>query len=139
MLGSADLQGGSTALCALIRGKKLYLANAGDSKAVLIRKNEVKDITKEHRASDEEERMRVESLGGVIIVHKSRSLVQGSLQITRSIGDKKYKKFISCEPDVFEQDITSDDQMIIMASDGFWDVILHLLLDDLTQMYFCRI
>ena len=103
------------------------MANAGDSKAVLIRKNELLDITREHRASDEEERVRVESQGGVIIVHKTRSLVQGSLQITRSIGDRKYKKYISCEPDVFEHDITSDDQMLIMGSDGFWDVILNFI------------
>lgn len=79
-------------------------------------------MNKEHRASNEEERMRVEELGGVIIVNKSRSLVQGSLQITRSLGDRKYKKYISCEPDIYEHEITNEDQMIIMASDGFWDV-----------------
>ena len=118
-----NIKGGSTVLCALIRGNKLYLANAGDSKAVLIQQNSIQSITREHRASDEEEKIRVESLGGVVIVHKSRSLVQGSLQITRSIGDSKYKKYISCEPDLFERDIKNEDQMIIMASDGFWDVI----------------
>ena len=121
---SGDINGGSTALCAIFRGTRLYLANAGDSKAVLISKNEVKDITREHRASNEEEKLRVESQGGVIIVHKSRSLVQGSLEITRSLGDKKYKKYISCEPDIFEHEITSDDQMIIMATDGFWEVTI---------------
>lgn len=124
ILESENLVGGSTVLCALIRENKLYLANAGDSKAVLITKNDMKNITIEHRASNEEEKVRVESLGGVIIVHKSRSLVQGSLQITRSIGDSKYKKYISCEPDLFEHDITNEDQLLIMASDGFWDVIM---------------
>lgn len=115
---------------------KLYLANAGDSKAVLISKNEIRDITTEHRASNEAERLRVESQGGVIIVHKSRSLVQGSLEITRSLGDRKYKKYISCEPDIFELDITNDDQMVIMATDGFWDVTLTRFLDSSLNSHF---
>ena len=123
-LETSNLQGGSTALCALIRDKKLYVANAGDSKAAVIKSNQIHVITREHRASNEEEKLRVENLGGVIIVHKSRSLVQGSLAVTRSLGDRKYKKFVSCEPDVHEYDISAEDQMVVMASDGFWDVHL---------------
>lgn len=79
-------------------------------------------MTTEHRASNEEEKLRVESQGGVVIIHRSRNLVQGSLQLTRSIGDRKYKKYISCEPDIFEHEIAREDQLFIMATDGFWDV-----------------
>ena len=116
-------QGGSTALCALIRNKKLVLANAGDSKAVMIKRDRAVELTKEHRACNEEEKLRIENMGGFVIVHKSRYLVQGSLQVTRSIGDRKYKQFISCEPDVLEQSLEAEDQALIMGSDGFWDVI----------------
>eukprot|EP00331_Platyophrya_macrostoma_P022514 CAMPEP_0176452670 /NCGR_PEP_ID=MMETSP0127-20121128/28695_1 /TAXON_ID=938130 /ORGANISM="Platyophrya macrostoma, Strain WH" /LENGTH=251 /DNA_ID=CAMNT_0017841211 /DNA_START=165 /DNA_END=920 /DNA_ORIENTATION=- len=133
VLETSNLNGGSTALCALFRGNKLYTANVGDSKAVLVTKDEIKEITKEHRASDEEEKLRVESQGGVIIVHKNRPLVQGSLQITRSIGDRKYKPYITCEPDIYEHQITKDDQMVIMATDGFWDVMNKQEVADIIQ------
>lgn len=119
---SRKQQGGSTALCALIREQKLYVANAGDSKAIIIKREGVMDLTKEHRATNQEEKLRIEKMGGFIIVHKSRYLVQGSLQITRSFGDQKYKKYISCEPDIVEYSLSADDQIMLMGSDGFWDV-----------------
>ena len=120
-------QGGSTALCALIRDQKVFIANAGDSKAIVVKKDGAIDLTKEHRASNQEEQLRVENMGGFVIVHKSRYLVQGSLQITRSIGDQKYKQFISCEPDIVEYSFSKDDLVLVMGSDGFWDVTSILL------------
>lgn len=100
----------------------MFIANAGDSKAIIVKKDGAVDLTTEHRASNQEEQLRVENMGGFIIVHKSRYLVQGSLQITRSIGDQKYKQFISCEPDILEYSLSKDDLVLVMGSDGFWDV-----------------
>ena len=80
----------------------------------------------EHRANNEEERKNVENRGGFVFEKKGpkapRYLVQGALELTRSIGDPSYKEFITCEPDVLEYKFDQEDEYIIMASDGFWNV-----------------
>jgi len=124
---SLNIQGGSTALCAYINSNSLYLANVGDSKAIVIRNGLPVALNIEHRANNEEERKNVENRGGFVFEKKSqnssRFLVQGALELTRSIGDPHYKDFITCEPDIVEYTLDKDDQYIIMASDGFWNEI----------------
>lgn len=121
-----NIQGGSTALCAFINSNSLCLANVGDSKAIIIRDNQPVTLNVEHNASNQEERKNIENRGGVVFEKKglnsSRFLVQGALELTRSIGDPSYKEFITCEPDILEYTFDKNDQYIIMASDGFWNV-----------------
>jgi serine/threonine protein phosphatase PrpC len=35
-----------------------------------------------------------------------------------------YKKYISCEPDIYELEITEEDEYLILASDGLWNVLI---------------
>lgn len=61
-------RGGSTAVTAmLIDQKYLIVANVGDSRAVLIRKGKVKQITIDHEPQKKEEKEVVESKGGFVI------------------------------------------------------------------------
>jgi serine/threonine protein phosphatase PrpC len=121
-LETQNLAGGSTALCALFHRDSLFVANVGDSKAIIIRKDKIIPLTKEHRANNEEEKNRIEQNGGWIFRKESKYLVQGRFQITRSVGDIKYKKYIICEPDILEYKLDEQDDILIMGSDGFWDL-----------------
>ena len=49
--------------------------------------------------------------------------VQGSLAVTRAIGDSHMKEWITAEPDTREIEITSDCEFLILASDGLWDKV----------------
>jgi len=122
-----NIPGGSTALCGYINGNTLSLANVGDSKAIIIRKGLPVALNIEHKANNEEERKNVENRGGFVFEKKglksSRFLVQGALELTRSIGDPSYKEFITCEPDVMQYKFDKEDEYIIMASDGFWNEV----------------
>ena len=101
-------------------GKSLICANVGDSKAYLIKKNEIKVITKDHKCNDAEEVKRIREAGGVVF----RERVFGTLMLTRSFGDKEMKKYgVLSTPDIFCQNIEEDDLFVIIASDGVWDVI----------------
>lgn len=61
-------RGGSTAVTAiLIDQKYLVVANVGNSRAVLIRRGKVKQITVDHEPEKEEEKDLVESKGGFVI------------------------------------------------------------------------
>jgi len=101
-------------------GKSLLCANVGDSKAYLIKKNEIKIITKDHKCSDAEEVKRIRDTGGIVF----RERVFGTLMLTRSFGDKEMKKYgVLSTPDIFCQNIEEDDLFVIIASDGVWDVV----------------
>ena len=90
------LSGGCTAVLALIVNDKLYVANAGDSRAVLVRTLpngtlEVEQLSVDHSVENEDELKRLEALG-----LDPRQLIKagrlGMHENTRSIGDYSIKQ-----------------------------------------------
>lgn len=41
----------------------------------------------------------------------------------RAIGDLALKPFVTCEPEVTEKEIGLEDEYLVLASDGLWDVL----------------
>ncbi|KAL1544942.1 protein-serine/threonine phosphatase [Salvia divinorum] len=80
---SISSSSGMTALTALVVGRLLMVANAGDCQAVLCRKGEAIDMFQDHRPSYALERRRVEELGGFI----DDGYLNGVLSVTQALGD----------------------------------------------------
>lgn len=59
------------------------------------------------------------SKGGLIFKRGTQYRINGELNISRSIGDKKHKKYMSSEPD-FYYFSKADYKKIILATDGFY-------------------
>lgn len=59
-------QAGCTAIVAVIEGNRLYVANAGDSRAVLCRRNIAVPLSTDHKPASELERDRIQKAGGFI-------------------------------------------------------------------------
>ncbi|XP_016513899.1 putative protein phosphatase 2C 58 isoform X2 [Nicotiana tabacum] len=118
-------RGGSTAVTAiLIDQKQLLVANVGDSRAILIQRGNIKQITVDHEPDKEEERDLVESKGGFVIKGPGNvPRVDGQLAMTRAFGDAKLKDHITVEPNVTIEKIDKDTDFIILASDGLWKVM----------------
>ncbi|KAM1171333.1 hypothetical protein ACFX13_022021 [Malus domestica] len=116
---------GTTALTALILGRHLMVANAGDCRAVLCRKGIAVDMSQDHRPSYLPERVRVEQLGGYI----DDGYLNGSISVTRALGDWGLKLPLGssspliAEPDVQQVMLTEDDEFFIIGCDGIWDVM----------------
>ncbi|XP_039006812.1 probable protein phosphatase 2C 24, partial [Hibiscus syriacus] len=49
--------------------------------------------------------------------------VLGVLAMSRAIGDNYLKPYVSCEPEDTIRDRTAEDECLILASDGLWDVV----------------
>lgn len=100
---------------------RLYVANVGDSRAVLATSaGAVRRASTDHRASDPAEVKRVESEGGVV----RRGRVGGTLIVSRSLGDHHLKNSgVSCIPDVFVCDLPPGENALVIASDGLWDAL----------------
>ncbi len=98
----------------------LVCANVGDTKAYLISKNYIKQITNDHNCKDEKEVERIKNSGGLVF----RERVFGSLMVTRTFGDKEFKKYgVLSEPSIFCKELDEEDLFVVAGSDGAWDVI----------------
>ncbi|XP_065062331.1 uncharacterized protein LOC135689136 [Rhopilema esculentum] len=120
---------GTTAIVALKRGDQLVVANVGDSRCVLCRGKKAVDMSKDHKPEDESETERITKAGGKIT---GDGRVNGGLNLSRAIGDHNYKnneklspheQVITAVPDVEEITLTKDDQFMIIACDGIWNIM----------------
>ncbi|XP_052027709.1 probable protein phosphatase 1N isoform X5 [Apodemus sylvaticus] len=80
--------GGSTAVALLVSPRFLYLAHCGDSRALLSRSGSVAFCTEDHRPHRPRERERIHDAGGTV----RRRRVEGSLAVSRALGDFAYKQ-----------------------------------------------
>ncbi|KAB2046808.1 hypothetical protein ES319_A13G001100v1 [Gossypium barbadense] len=119
-----DWHPGCTAAAALIVKNKLFVANAGDCRTILCRRGCPVALSRDHVASCPEERNRVVSAGGEVKWQVDTWRVgRAALQVTRSIGDDDLKPAVTAEPEITETVLSVEDEFLVMASDGLWDVV----------------
>lgn len=120
---------GSTATCLLAVDDVLYVANLGDSRAVLCRMEQAEDsgkrkcvtlaLSKEHNPTIYEERMRIQRAGGTV----RDGRVLGVLEVSRSIGDGQYKRCgVISTPDLRRCQLSPNDKFVLLACDGLFKV-----------------
>nr|XP_043634500.1 putative protein phosphatase 2C 53 [Erigeron canadensis] len=119
-----DVNGGTCCVTALIRKGKLIVSNAGDCRAVMSRGGVAEALTDDHKPSRKDEKDRIESLGGYVDCRNGIWRIQGSLAVSRGIGDKHLKKWVIAEPETRILDISRPEcEFLILASDGIWDTV----------------
>ncbi|XP_052618547.1 probable protein phosphatase 1N isoform X1 [Peromyscus californicus insignis] len=120
--------GGSTAVALLVSPRFLYLAHCGDSRALLSRSGSMAFCTEDHRPHRPRERERIHDAGGTV----RRRRVEGSLAVSRALGDFAYKQapgrppelqLVSAEPEVAALARQAEDEFVLLASDGVWDTL----------------
>lgn len=117
--------------------KTVVVAHTGDSSAVLLTRAPAgpspltaKLLTREHRPGQADERARIERAGGTVLFdgHAHRAYVPGArypgLNMSRCIGDllAHTQCGLTAEPEVTEFAVSDDDVMLLICSDGVWDV-----------------
>ncbi|KAJ4785534.1 Protein phosphatase 2C family protein [Rhynchospora pubera] len=118
-----DAKGGACCLTALLHNGNLVTSNAGDCRAVLCRGGQAEALTSDHKLSRPDERERVEQLGGFVHLQRGIWRLQGSLAVSRGIGDRFFKQWVTPEPETCTIKIDSESEFLIMASDGLWDKV----------------
>eukprot|EP01013_Petalomonas_cantuscygni_P004478 TRINITY_DN14849_c0_g1_i1.p1 TRINITY_DN14849_c0_g1~~TRINITY_DN14849_c0_g1_i1.p1 ORF type:complete len:160 (-),score=38.03 TRINITY_DN14849_c0_g1_i1:23-502(-) len=97
-------------------------------------------LTVDHKPDTPTERARIEGSGGSVayladsnykpfirggdfLERKARGEKVYQLQYSRAFGGKDLKPFgLSCDPDVTQVQLSGDHRVLIIASDGLWDV-----------------
>ncbi|GAB2295487.1 hypothetical protein Dimus_029653 [Dionaea muscipula] len=144
---------GSCCLAGIFWEGTLYVANLGDSRAVVgslgqTGKIIAEQLTREHNASLEEVREELRSShpedSHIVVMKQGVWRVKGIIQVSRSIGDAYLKRpefsldpsfprfhlpepiqrpVLTAEPSMLTRDLLPSDQFVIFASDGLWEHI----------------
>lgn len=133
----------STGVAAFLWKNLLTVAHIGDSKACIARvvNNEVQPewLTIDHKPHMPNELQRIEQNGGSLAwLHGNKPYIRGGdffrrqangehpkqLNYSRAFGGKDLKMFgLSADPDINHFEIAEEDKLILLASDGLWDVL----------------
>lgn len=117
---------GSTAVVSILTTEYIFVANCGDSRAVLCRNSMPVPLSVDHKPDREDERARIEGCGGRVMFSDG-ARVEGILAMSRAIGDKLLKQWVTSEPEISITKREAGDECLIMASDGLWDVLSNEL------------
>ena len=125
----------------------VYTANVGDSRVSLISPEHIIRLSYDHRTTDEKEKKRILESGMDIIDDR----ICGTLMLTRIFGNYEYKEYkedndneeksnnkgLICEPFIskMEIDLSIENQFLIIASDGIWDIITEEDIQNIIQKY----
>jgi len=119
---SAFRDDGSTASTAVLVGDHLYVANVGDSRAVISKAGKAMALSEDHKPNRIDERKRIENAGGIVI-WAGTWRVGGVLAMSRAFGNRLLKPYVVAEPEIQEEQINGDLECLVLASDGLWDVV----------------
>lgn len=118
---------GCAAVVACVVGGWIWCANAGDSRAILCRDGRAIKLSLDHKPDREDEAKRIESAGGFVSFRR----VLGRLAVSRAFGDEEYKTAIEgangkplviCDPEIRREQLTPQDEFLLLACDGLFDV-----------------
>lgn len=125
--GNSD-SSGCTAVCAIVTPQHIICSNAGDSRCVMGTAGMTKPLSDDHKPNNEMERRRIDRAGGTVQWKR----VDGDLAVSRAFGDFQYKtrpdlppeeQKVTCSPDLTIHQRTPEDDILILACDGVWDVL----------------
>jgi len=133
----------STGVAALLWKNLLTIAHVGDSKALIAKQVgatiQPEWLTVDHKPHMPHELARIEQSGGSLAwLHGNKPYIRGGdfhmrqqrgehpkqLNYSRAFGGKDLKMYgLSAEPDVSHFQVNPEDKVVLLASDGLWDVI----------------
>ncbi|KAK6149219.1 hypothetical protein DH2020_016744 [Rehmannia glutinosa] len=146
---------GSCCLVGVIWKRTLYIANLGDSRAVMgysDRSNKIvaEQLTKDHNASTEDVRKELRDLhpedSQIVVMKHGVWRIKGIIQVSRSIGDAYLKRpeygldpsfprfhlpeplrrpILRADPTIITRNLRPNDKFLIFASDGLWDYVTN--------------
>ena len=124
---------GCTAIVTLIKDGTLYVANAGDSRCVAAIGGKAVALSTDHKPTLSREKQRVIKAGFSV---NGEGRIDGNLNLSRSIGDLRYKKnkklkpqdqAITAFPEVKSMSVVAGSQgkpidFIVIGCDGVWEM-----------------
>jgi protein phosphatase 2C family protein 2/3 len=124
---------GSTAIIVLITETQIYVANAGDCRAVMCKNGKMLQLSTDHKPGIPDEKQRILKNGGRV----ESGRINRKIAVSRALGDFEYKTMeapkesnsgwflenhmITAVPEIKVVPMTNEIEFIILACDGVWD------------------
>merc|ERR1712153_262164 len=127
---SGEDHSGTTAVFGLVTSTHIIIANIGDSRSVLGTGGRTVPMSFDHKPNNTTEEKRIVEAGGLVSLKR----VNGDLAVSRALGDFSYKQCshlpavaqqVSPEADLTVMERTAEDEFLILACDGIWDVMTN--------------
>lgn len=106
---------GTTLVAAVVRGKYVTIANVGDSRAYLMRANQITQVTQDHSVVGEQVQQ------GQITEDEARKSPQRNM-LTQALGTKE--QLDRRMPSIYELALLPEDRLLL-CTDGFFDVLTN--------------
>jgi leucine-rich repeat protein SHOC2 len=117
-----ELQDGAAVIVAFAVDRRLFIANAGDCRAVVF-DAETKSVvwtTNDHKPDSPSEAARIKLTGGFV---SDKCRVNGVLSLSRSIGDVSLQPAVTWEPEIsLVALVPGVAYRVVLACDGLYDV-----------------
>ena len=123
---------GSTATVLYILNGVAWVANVGDTMAVLSREGQAVTLSTRHHAWSRPEIERIRSLGGYV---SANGLVAGELDICRAFGYFHLLPYVNANPSISQTVLSDRDEFIIIASYELWTFITYQMAVDLVRQH----
>ena len=128
------MHAGSTALVMIKNDYMMYVANVGDSRAVINNGQDAVSITTDHKPDTDKEKQRIVKDGGFVVYDPvGIPRVNGTLAMSRAVGDFYLHPFVSWVPDIFTVKLGKSNTFVVAASDGLWDVLSNQQVVDMVN------
>ncbi|GAA5985697.1 hypothetical protein JCM10908_007077 [Rhodotorula pacifica] len=131
---------GCTAVSTIITPEmNIICANAGDSRAVMSVGGEAKPLSFDHKPTNQGETSRIVAAGGFVEFGR----VNGNLALSRALGDFDFKQsttldpeqqIVTADPDITVHTSTPEDEFVVIACDGIWDVLTSQQVIDFVRL-----
>lgn len=120
------LHTGSTAVVVLKHGQHIWVANCGDSRAIMNDGvNSSIELSNDHKPNREDEHERIIRYGGFVAKAYPDDVfrVNGILAVSRSIGDLMLQPHVTWKPEIKYFQTSKRNGYMFLATDGIWDVL----------------
>ncbi len=127
-----QIRSGSTATVIYLQEATLWIANVGDTMAILSREGKAEVLSTRHHPCSRAEVARIRGLGGFV---SSSGLVAGELDITRAFGFFHLLPFVNANPSIRCLQLSERDEFVIVATSQLWRFVSHQTAVDLVRQF----
>lgn len=123
----------------------IQVFNVGDCRAVLSHNGFAVPLTKDHKPSWPDERIRIDRINQKLglqeidgphrIGYRYGDWRVHNLSVSRAFGDYDSTPQVTCVPEVFKYRLGKSDEFIILACDGLWDVVDNTTAVNIARYY----
>lgn len=159
VMGTDVRYSGSTCCSILVYGNHLYMANVGDSRAIIVsqdpdhpRRCFARALTRDHKPDDPDELKVIVAAGGRVDSYRDafgkkvgpervwmKDADVPGLAMSRSFGDQVASSVgVNSVPEITELRMNFNDKVVVLASDGVWEFLGNEQVANIVYPYFLQ-